>query len=80
MTHKYIVTGGVMEYMAHLHCLATSKEDALQKWQKAFPDCHSEVFLPEVVDVDERPDMLKHWKWDGYRYYAGAYRYDRVWR
>jgi len=72
---RYIVMGGVMEYMAHLHCEATSEGEALDKWRVAFPDCPERTFLPEVVSLSERPDMTKHWKYDGHRYYSGGYRY-----
>lgn len=72
---RYVVMGGVMEYMAHLHCIAESEEEALVKWDAAFPTCARAVFLPEAVSLEERSDMAKHWTHDGYRYYSGGYRY-----
>jgi hypothetical protein len=65
-----------MEYMAHLQCLAASEEDALSQWDKAFPDCKREVFLPSVTEVESSPLMEKHWRGHGDRFYAGGYRYN----
>lgn len=72
---RYIVMGGLMEYMAHLHCEAESVDDALAKWRAAFPDCPEEAFLPEAVSLAEHPNMAKHWEYDGSRYYSGGYKY-----
>jgi len=72
---RYIVIGGLMEYMAHLHCEADSEEEALAKWDKAFPTCDRRMFEPYALSLAKHSNMVKHWRHDGHRYYSGGYRY-----
>jgi hypothetical protein len=72
---RYIVSGSVMEYMAHYQCLAESADAALRQWQEQFPDCPPSVYLPSVSCVEDSPWLEKHWRGHGDRFYAGGYRY-----
>lgn len=73
--NRYIVIGGCLEHMAHLDCTADSEEEALAKWDAAFPDFSRTMFSPEAVSLEKYPDMERHWTYDGDRYYSGGYRY-----
>jgi hypothetical protein len=66
---KYIIVGNSIKYVAHLHCEAPDQRAALARWREAFPDCREDVFLPEVRLAGEG------YRYDGYRYYCGAYQY-----
>ena len=69
---RYIIMGGIMEYMAHLHCEAASEKDALEQWEKAFPTCPVATFQPKVSPAIG--DLERHYV-KGHRYYSGGYRY-----
>ena len=78
MKKRYMVLGSVMEYMADLHCLAETEEEALVQWDKAFPDCSRESFDPMVCIVKGNSPLEKHWKCDGHKRYSGGYTYANV--
>lgn len=64
---RFYVFGGVMEYMFYLHCEATSEEDALVQWDRAFPDETRNNCLPRVYPGDPDKEL--------YRYESGGYSY-----
>lgn len=68
--HRYIILGGSYADMAHLHTLAQSSAEALQKWRDHFGDKVEGWPDPPVDNIDtDRPDLAKHWKGNGYDYY-----------
>jgi hypothetical protein len=65
---RFYVFGSVMEYTFNLHCEASSEEDALMQWDKAFPKQTRDNCSPKAFPGD--PDKLL------YRYESGGYHYD----
>lgn len=66
---QFIVTGTWCEYISTLHITANSREEALAKWHKAFPDSAG-----MNINVESSPDMiLLFWKYDGYSYKSKGY-------
>jgi len=74
--HRFIVSGNWCEYIATLHCVATSPEEAMEKWINSFSEEERAGLFVRVIDCDEKTFMLKHWEHDGYRFFSGGYIYN----
>jgi hypothetical protein len=57
-----------MEYMFHIHCEATSEDDALRQWDEAFPDQTRNAMKPRVYSGDPNRAL--------YVYESGGYVYE----
>jgi len=67
---RYYVFGSCMECMFHIHCEATSEDDALRQWDQAFPNCSRDICWPKVYPGDPNEDL--------YVYESGGYIYESV--
>ena len=65
---RYIVTGAVTEGCAYIHCTESTEEEALERWEEAFPSCPRDAFLTEAMNIDEMPSLRPHWKGEGYHF------------
>ena len=73
--HRWIVMGGCMETIAHLHILAADKDEALFKWHQHFGE-RVTGWTVDATNIDiDRPDMARYWENNGYSYYFGGYTY-----
>ena len=66
---KFIVHGSIMEYMACLDCLATSKDDAIDQWKAAFTPEQLGGMIPKVWE-----QTTEKWE-EGHKFYSGGYTY-----
>ena len=70
---RYIVEGSCMEYMAHVHVVAASQEEAIAKWEEAFPKESRKSYQPRAFEATGV--LAATWRHEGYRYWSGGYVY-----